>query len=981
MNKSIILFAIACLFAGQLQALPHHQKTSFSAPPQVDADSLHNWDAIHYEVQLRVTPIAVPDSLFIEGETSITFEPEILNLSTVDLSLHNMNVAAVELSGVTCAFNLTNDTLYVFLPEAHNPGDTLTLNITYSGYPEVTGNMLGGVGIHYPSANMIYTHADAFGARNWMPCWDEPWDKATIRQKLIFPSQWKVVANGTFEDSTSQAGWTRWSYYMNYPMATYLISFNAHTNYTTLTQPHTSVDIKHFVYQRHLGAAMVDFSRVPEMIDAFSGFFGQYPFDTFGYAETSLGAAMENQTIVNLGDYFIMGNMYWEIIFAHELAHQWFGDAVSYADWPEMWLSEGFATYSEALWREHLGGMSAYHQYMQSSIRTPYFSWQASNPSYPIYDPPWNLIWCELTYEKPASVMHMLRFHVGDNHFFEILQSYFEAYKYKNASTCDFAGKVEEVTGENYDWYFNQWIFEGGYPEFEYFAAWEPEGEDIMLRVPIAQVQDDPIIDFRTEAELYIFTGADTLIDTITIEALPTQEILITLTDEPDSIQLDPKNWILCSKMRLNNVNLPILAVNDAVIADEGMDGFLDPGESGELSFILANAGLPTPELQLELISSDDHLNVLESFRNVPALSFYDEYDLSADPFIVENELNTGPRWVDFVLEIEEAASGLPVDTFWFALPVGTPELLLVDDDAGGSAEEDHQLSLNNIRRVYRTVEYTTAGDLPPLEDYPAVIWACGEELTNTLTAEDQALLETYLEIDQGALFLSGRGVASDLAQTDFFLNVLHARAIGTTAVPLLNGADPLVEGCSFSIWGDGMNNDIVEPDDAPEADTLLTYFTGQGGAVKYDRAYKTCLLGFGFEDIKRNDPMYDEPEDLLAPVIDWFTGYSVGVGQKNTEDLHPQVFHLGKCYPNPFNAQTIIPISLPESSVIRINLYNIQGQKVAQVYEAIKNAGQTGLYVDLSNLPSAVYFYQVGVRGQESGGKFEEVGKMLLLK
>ncbi|TKJ40619.1 hypothetical protein CEE37_06545 [candidate division LCP-89 bacterium B3_LCP] len=985
MRRTIAIIFLASLLVSQVVAGDRHHKPSFQHHPAIDADSVHTWNALHYEVQLQLTPISVPHNLFIEAVTEVHLTPEIENLEVVDMSLHNMDVASVTLEGVGCAYDLTNDTLYVTLPQPHNPGDTLILVIEYSGYPELTGTMAWQVGIYYPSANMIYTHADAWGARNWMPCWDEPWDKATIRQKLIFPSEWTVVANGTFEDSTSAGGWTRWTYYMNYPMTTYLISFNARTDYVTFEQTSPYCDyIRHFVYPGHLGYAQNVLERVPEMIDAFSGFFGDYPFDTFGCAETPLSGAMENQTIVNLGEWVITGQS--EITVAHELGHMWFGDAVSYIDWPEMWLSEGFATYSEALWNQHLGGMSAYHQYVLTNIKAPYVSWQGFNPPYPTYDPPWELIWSLLTYEKPATVLHMLRFHLGDDLFFQSIQTYFDLYKHGNASTWDLAAAVQDVSGEDYDWYFDQWIFEGGYPQFEYFAAWEPEGDDILLRVPIAQVQDDELIDFRTDAELYIYSGGNTLIDTITIEALPTQEIEILLTDEPDSIELDPVGWILCGKTRLESITEPILEASDPFIDDQGGNGFLNSGELGDLSFVLTNLGLPTGDLTVELTSTDPTLTVLEATRYVPALSFYDQYDFSSDPFPVQYN-SSGPRWVEFHAEVSEQGGGAVIDTLVIWLPAGAPELLLVDDDGGGSSEVEHQLALDNIRRVYQTVEYVHPDSLPPLTDYSGVIWACGEELTNTLTADDQSLLQDYLQNQSGALLLSGRGVVPDLQSTDFFAYVLHAQANGATASPVVEGADPLVSELYLGIWGDAANNDIVEPDGTVGADTLLVYFPlSQGCAVKYDGDYKTCVIGFGFEDIKRDDPLYDNPEDLLAPLMVWFTGYT-GVQEEPVRSVLPTEYLICQNYPNPFNPTTVISFSLPVASLVKLEVFDINGRNVGASLCACPGShrglplqswhppGTHQITFNGSDLSSGIYIYRL------TAGEFTASGKMLLLK
>jgi hypothetical protein len=237
--------------------------------------------------------------------------------------------------------------------------------------------------------------------------------------------------------------------------------------------------------------------------------------------------------------------------------------------------------------------------------------------------------------------------------------------------------------------------------------------------------------------------------------------------------------------------------------------------------------------------------------------------------------------------------------------------------------------------------------------------------------------LQTYLVDNGGALMLSGRGVVPDLGGTGFFQDVLHAQDGGTTISPTVIGVDPLVAGLTFNIWFYG-TEDVVEP--GAGADTLLHYFNGLGAGVKYDGAYKSCVLGFGFEDIKDDVPGSSTPDELLAPLMVWFTGYT-GVEEGPPAAVLPQKFEVGKAYPNPFNAQTVIPIALPERSQITVTIYNIRGQRLAEIYHAIQNAGQVQVHFDASHLSSGLYLYRVEARDMKRSSIFIDVGKMLLLK
>jgi len=971
----LALISIAAASPRQYKPVPPPQ------PAETDADSSHAWNALHYELLLTVTPLAVPDSLFISGVVIIEFTPVDFGLDTVDLHLVGLEVTDAELEGINCTWTRVDCLLYVALPAPHNPGERLHLVINYNGVPVQTGNLLGGVGIFYPFTGMIYTQADPRGLRNWMPCWDEPWDKATIRQKLNFLNAYTIAANGTLEYTTVGPEYTLWSYYMDEPIATYLVSFCA-ADYDTFSQSAGPVAVKHFVYPQHLAAAQIDFQRVPEMIQAFGGLFGAYPFATFGYAEAPVfgsgGGAMENQTMVTYGHLLITGTGAYEDVAAHELSHMWWGDALGYIDWPEMWLSEGFASYAEALWHEHLNGFANYRQVM-SQMQQAYINWESLANPRPMYDPPWNIIWTPLTYEKGASVLHMLRYEIADSaDYFQILQDYFAAYRYGNASTEDLSAICQQVTGDDYDWFFNQWVFEAGYPKFEYFAVTEPAGDSMRVNLTVAQVQPETFADFRAHADLYLYSGGVPQIERILIEALPTQLIIGAFALDIDSVRLDPLNWILGTKTRRDDLTAPILEASDPVIADSGGDGFLDPGETGDLTFLLTNVGLPTPGLTVIISTLDPQLYVIEGERLISGLSFYGSENFAANPFVLRNAPNSPPRWVELQVQVDETLSGDPVATLSSNVPIGTPELLLIDDDGGSDAEVKYQEALDAIGRVYRTVTYFSSDSLPPLENYSGVLWACGPTLTSTLSAADQSLLQDYFG-QGGSLFLSGRGVIPDLSATPFFQNTLHAQAQGTTSSPVVEGADPLLENLSFFIIGESTMLDCIEPDGSAGSGRLLTYLTGPGAAVKYDGSYKVCLLGFGFENVAATNPNFNSPAEMMGPLMEWMTGTTAL--EPAPSAVLPTEFRAGQNFPNPFNAETVIPLELPQRSVIRIELFNLRGQSLGIIYDGIENAGWAKIRYDASALPSGIYFYRIGAMALERNANVQLVRKMLVLK
>jgi aminopeptidase N len=231
----------------------------------------------------------------------------------------------------------------------------------------------------------------------------------------------------------------------------------------------------------------------------------------------------------------IGGKKLFEDTFVHELAHQWWGDAVGPKSWKDIWLNEGFATYSEALYYESISGAEA----LQSTMMSKYsdnFAGSLAEPG--------PFLFTSTVYNKGAWVLHMLRWEVGDSCFFNILRTYYETYKYSNASTSDFKSISEKVSGKNLDKFFEQWIYGEGQIELEYKTETVKEGEDYLIRIQLEQIQEDyeeyhfPLevkIIFKDSIEKsyrYEITSKDTLLE------IPTSKY-------PDSIELNPDNWLL----------------------------------------------------------------------------------------------------------------------------------------------------------------------------------------------------------------------------------------------------------------------------------------------------------------------------------------------------------------------------------------------------------------------------------------------------
>ncbi|UCH84142.1 MAG: hypothetical protein JSW50_00180, partial [Candidatus Latescibacterota bacterium] len=295
-----------------------------------------------------------------------------------------------------------------------------------------------------------------------------------------------------------------------------------------------SMEVAYYVFPRNYGYVQTTYALTVPMIEVFADIFGEYPFvdEKYGHAEFTWGGGMEHQTITSLGGWS-------EYLIAHELAHQWWGDMVTCDSFHHIWLNEGFATYSEALWSEQAYGMAQYHQDMDAA---KYFG----NGTIYVHDPSdfSRIFHYGLSYNKASWVPHMLRHVVGDATFFQILKTYYadSRYQYGTATTEEFRNLCEAVSGMELDWFFHQWIYEEYYPAYTYNWSSTPLGGQYQIDLTIDQTQTNYI--FKMPIDVTVTTSAgDTTF--VVWDSLATQGFTLTVSDPPSSILLDKDGWIL----------------------------------------------------------------------------------------------------------------------------------------------------------------------------------------------------------------------------------------------------------------------------------------------------------------------------------------------------------------------------------------------------------------------------------------------------
>ena len=477
----------------------------------------------------------------IEGQVQITFRSLIDGLDHIELDLYEtMQVNGVWDDNNQLLFTHANDIVEIQLATPLNAEETGVVIVLYSGVPQPAGFLGMDFGEHAGSP-ILATLSEPLYARSWWPCKDVPTDKALITVTALAPPGMYAAANGKLHTTIETGDGTLFVWKHDYPIAPYLVSL-AITNYVQWTDTWTSpsgksMRLEYNVFPEDLADAQVDFERTPQMLDFYSSLFGEYPFvdEQYGMSEFVWEGAMEHQTMSSYGDFLITGDKFFERLVAHELSHHWFGNLLTLSDWTETWLHEGFATYCEALWVEHVQGAAAYQSFM----------WQRAQNSTGFVGaiiPPANP-WGNTVYRKGAWVLHMLRRVLGDADFFDALRDYAEGpARYGNVSTSALVESFSNSVGYDLHWYFDQWLYRSGRPSFGVGWMATEQADRWRVEVDIEQLQSgDPYI---MPADLRIQTlGGD--VDQVVWITAKSQHATYFVDAEPTGVVLDPDQWLL----------------------------------------------------------------------------------------------------------------------------------------------------------------------------------------------------------------------------------------------------------------------------------------------------------------------------------------------------------------------------------------------------------------------------------------------------
>lgn len=415
------------------------------------------YDVTHYTLDITVDDMSTSDLTAITTIEATATE----DLRSFNLDFIGFRIDSVTVNGVTADSSRKGQELTITPLKPLVKGQSFITVIRYNGSPEEMESVALPIQtgwVTLDGGSFVLSEPD--GAASFYPVNDHPLDKATYTFRVTVPEPLEVAANGVLTETLDNGDTTTFTFELRDPMASYLATINIDEFDIETMESEGGIPIRNYYSADLPDEVRKPFARQGQMLDYFSEVFGPYPFEVYGslVMDTEFGAALENQTLSIYGmDMIDLDNPEdTELVVAHELAHQWFGDSVSVADWSDIWLNEGFATYSEGLWLEHLYGRDGLDDFVKYQ-----YDQVASYPEYfvPPGDPPADDLFNGGVYLWGGLVLHALRLEIGDEAFFETLKTYFVMYKNGNATTDDFIAVAEKVSGEELSEFFDMWLY------------------------------------------------------------------------------------------------------------------------------------------------------------------------------------------------------------------------------------------------------------------------------------------------------------------------------------------------------------------------------------------------------------------------------------------------------------------------------------------------------------------------------------------
>ncbi|MFJ9841441.1 M1 family metallopeptidase [Kitasatospora sp. NPDC101155] len=435
---------------------PKHVPPAAGGPdPYFPSSGDHRYRVHRYELALDYRP--GPNRLAASARLSAVADAALAEFA---LDLAEFRIGRVLVDGKAARYAHRGGKLRIRPAKALGAGAAFTVEVHYTGNPRPVRSPWGGLGWEELTEGALVA-SQPIGAPSWFPCNDRPADKATYQLAVTTPSPFTVVASGRLLTRTTRASSTTWVYEQSAPTSPYLVtvSIGHYLPVQLAARPDTPrpgyVAQTGYVPQPLAEAFTRDFARQPEMMAYFAEVFGPYPFGEYAVvvADEELDVPVEAQGVATFGTNHLGGGWERERLIAHELAHQWFGNSVSIADWRHIWLNEGFAKYAEWLWSEHAGGpAAAVHAAAAHRLLT------GLPQDLRLGDPGRRLMFDDRLYQRGGLAVHALRRALGEDGFFAMLRDWTGINRHGVVATADLLTHASRYTTAPLGPLFEAWL-------------------------------------------------------------------------------------------------------------------------------------------------------------------------------------------------------------------------------------------------------------------------------------------------------------------------------------------------------------------------------------------------------------------------------------------------------------------------------------------------------------------------------------------
>ena len=962
----------------------------------------------YYRLALAIT--TTPQ--YLRGDVTMKAVSRENGVGTITLDLmNNMRIDSVIAGGVPAVFVQHASTFDVTLDRTYNSGEVMTVETFYQGRPGSSGFGSFSFTSHLGTP-WVWTLSEPYGAKDWWPSKDHPSDKPDSTDMIVTcDSSFRMGSNGILVSVANNGDGTKTHHWRErYPIATYLVSV-ALTNYAQFSNyfhygPADSMEVLNYVLPEDLSYAQSGLPHAVEGLAIFSDLFGLYPFiqEKYGHSEFNWGGAQEHQTMTSITCCF------GEWIVIHELSHQWFGDMITCKTWPDLWLNEGFATYCEALYDERKYGTATYwgdvNNDMASAKGAPGTLYVQDTTDVN------NLFMSSRVYDKGASVLHMLRHVLTDSAFFHSMYNYAHApsLRFASAATADFQAVCESTSGRDLAYFFNEWVYGGGYPRYMFSWSSLASAHGYTVTLGVAQGAGSNPSFFTMPVDIRLSaSGWDTTV-TVFNDSL-VQSFAFEVSHNPASAQLDPAGWIM------KDIVSPVALTPSRIVFGKVFVGFPKTD-----SVTVTNLSV----LPLSVLSA------------LPDLGDYGAVPESATiaPF-------AGRK---FYITFSPSGSGAKIGYINFTFASGSPMRITV---IGVGA---YPSSVFSVRKGWNIVSVPLSGNDPRISAmFPTAVSGPFQFAGDSGYVAKDSLMPgsgCWLKFGgDGGVTITGNPVNSDTIGVREGWNLIgslaraipvgNLNALGTSVRSLVYGYDHGYRSADSVQPGKGYWVKVGAPGSLV-LDTAGTLAKGQvsgkpeGSITFRDNAGNEGTLYFGSASVcemppraasgtldVRFSPASGGGVLKEFPVMISSAAYPVRIawdlrspvnailrlgdneiplasaGSRMLRDPEarialrfggagalPAEFALDQNHPNPFNPSTAITYRLPEESRVVLKVYNVLGQLVATLAEGIQTAGSRTAEWNAAFSPSGVYVYRLDAMSLGPHPKaFRQVRKMLLLR